>query len=175
MKTLFLSLGMLMIVSTAMGQDGTEGVNWVDVNYAFEEAPKAGKMVLIDFYTDWCGWCKRMDKTTYADSSVIDYMSEYFLASKVNPEKEGSITFGGQTYTPRQFASGLNVTGYPTTCIFIPAAEGEDQPTVIPISGYRTAEQLLSLLRFLGEKAYLTMSYEEYVAGTGASGSGEKK
>lgn len=170
MKTFILSLGMLMIVSAAMAQEKTEEIAWIDLNTAFEQAPAAGKMVLIDFYTDWCGWCKKMDKTTYADSGVIAYINRHFIASKLNPEKSGDVKLDGETYTARQFASGLNITGYPTTCIYIPAGEGEEGPTMIPLSGYLTADKLLSLLQYFGDKAYQTMSYEDYVAGQAPGG-----
>lgn len=174
MKTFILSLGMFMIVSGAMAQEKTEGINWVDINHAFEQAAKSGKVVLVDLYTDWCGWCKKMDKTTYADSGVVAYMNEHVLASKLNPEKEGEVKFEGETFTPREFASGLKVTGYPTTVIFVPAESPEEQPTLAPIPGYLAADKLLSFLRYFGDKAYKTMSYEDYVASQTATGSETK-
>ena len=46
----------------------SQGINWrPDVTAAMSEARRTGKIVMIDVYTDWCGWCKRMDRDTYAN------------------------------------------------------------------------------------------------------------
>ncbi len=58
--------------------------NW---DAAFKEAEKANKLVLVDVYTDWCGWCKRLDKDTYSDPAVSRYMGEKFVCIKANAEK----------------------------------------------------------------------------------------
>ena len=48
----------------------------------FEEAvaksEKAPKKLFIDVYTDWCGWCKKMDKTTFAETEVAKYINENY-------------------------------------------------------------------------------------------------
>lgn len=159
------TLLLLAAVATHAQEKSSEqeaSINWIDLTTALELAPQTGKLVLIDFYTDWCGWCKRMDKTTYADSAVMEFIAERVHASKVNPEKNGEIVLLGETYTPRQFAQGLNVTGYPTTCIVV-HEEGEEKPMVVPRPGYMRAEQLLQLLEFYDGDAYKTMSFQEFV------------
>ena len=119
MKTLTLAFGCALFLFSAVATTAQEtskddgAIDWIDLTTALELAPQTGKLVLIDFYTDWCGWCKRMDKTTYGDSSVMEFLADRVHASKINPEKEGEITLMGETYTPRQFAQGLSVTGFP--------------------------------------------------------------
>lgn len=165
--------GLALMVGTATlsAQETSTGeIEWIDISKAFELAPETGKIVLIDFYTDWCGWCKRMDKTTYSDSTVVAYISERFHATKVNPEKSGEIKLMDETYSPRQFAQGMQVRGYPATCLII-HEEGEEKPIAVPLrAGYIAADQMMLYLRFYGENAYKTMTFQEFVASADTPG-----
>ena len=52
----------------------------------------------MDVYTDWCGWCKRMDATTFENPAIAKYMSENFYCVKFNAESQKEVTFKGQKY-----------------------------------------------------------------------------
>jgi thiol-disulfide isomerase/thioredoxin len=89
---------------------------------SFEEAQASAKesarLVMVDFYTDWCGWCKRLDATTFKDDRVVKQSSSY-VPVKVNAEKEGA-----------ELAKKHDVSGFPTI-LFL---NGED--VVGRINGY---------------------------------------
>ncbi len=79
---------------------GFSQVKWM----SFSEAVKANagnnrKKVFVDVYTDWCGWCKHMDKTTFQDSLVIEYMNRYFYAVKMDAEMKDTVRFNNYTWT----------------------------------------------------------------------------
>jgi thiol:disulfide interchange protein len=78
-----------------------------DVRRALEVARAEGKLVVVDVYTDWCGWCKKMDRTIYADPSIVA-LSRQEIFVKVNAED------GEQG---QHFAEQMRVNGYPTTII----------------------------------------------------------
>ncbi|MFY9607978.1 MAG: thioredoxin family protein [Blastocatellia bacterium] len=78
-----------------------------DLRRAFEAADADGKLVIVDVYTDWCGWCKKMDKTIYSSPTVAALSSQQAFV-KVNAED------GGQG---QNFAEQMGVTSYPTTII----------------------------------------------------------
>ena len=76
---------------------------WVsDYETARARATASGRLVMIDFYTDWCVWCKRLDQGTFTDEKVIR-LAQGVLPVKVNAEKEG-----------RSLAREYAVRGFPT-------------------------------------------------------------
>jgi thioredoxin-related protein len=125
------------------------------MQYALKNAEKNDRIILIDFYTDWCGWCKVMDKKTYTDSHIIQYLNQKFYAVKFDAEGKDTVEYKGKeySYVPslqcNQFAYKLlnGNMGYPTT-VFMNAT-GE---VLSPVPGYLDAPTLESLLRYYGER-----------------------
>ena len=60
----------------------TEGINWMTWDEANAANKVTPKKIFIDIYTDWCGWCKKMDKSTFQDASVIEALNKDFYAVK---------------------------------------------------------------------------------------------
>lgn len=74
------------------------GIKWMTFEEALAANQKEQRKIFIDVYTDWCGWCKVMDKKTFTDQTVIDYMNEHYYAVKFNAEKEDPIVFQGKNF-----------------------------------------------------------------------------
>ena len=91
-----------------------------------------GKIVLLDFETEWCGWCKKMDKNTFNDKSVISYANNQFVSMKVDAEKGEGI----------ELAKKYNVSGYPT--IVFTNADGIEIDRIV---GYKEPLSYLSELK----------------------------
>ena len=66
-------------------------VKWMTFKEAFEANKKTPKPFLIDVYTDWCGWCKRMMATTYSNPAIAAYVNQNFYPVKFNAETKDSI------------------------------------------------------------------------------------
>lgn len=150
---------------------------------SFEEAVAlneagANKPIFIDVYTDWCGWCKRLDQTTFSDPKVVEYMNATFLNVKLDGEERDTINFKGQKF--KYVASGRR--GYNE----LPAAllNGRlSYPTVVflnaefqnlsPVPGYQPAPQFLQIAKFFGDGHYQTTTWEDYVAAQQAEESTE--
>lgn len=144
MLSLF-SLSLLISVSSftepSIKDKPAKGINWVTIEEAQELSKENPKKVIMDVYTDWCGWCKKMDKTTFADEEVVDYVNKHFYAVKFNAEKNENFDFKGQEFTNPQFTKALRVSGYPTVVFF-----AEDFSKFQPVSGYRQADEFLKML-----------------------------
>ncbi len=94
-------------------------LTWYTPTEGYNKAVKENKILLIDSYTDWCYWCKVMDKKTYADSSIIAKLNQYFVVVKFNPEVNATHQINGLTLNSDQLLDLLNLgghnSGYPST------------------------------------------------------------
>ncbi|MBS1912738.1 MAG: thioredoxin fold domain-containing protein [Bacteroidetes bacterium] len=167
MKTRYISAPlaafMLVAMAVALHADPIE-LEWRTIVQGLESAPKENKFIVLDIYTDWCGWCKRMDRDTYKDSNVVGYMSSRFIPCKMNPEKSGKLTYDGKEYTLGEFSQALGVTGFPTTVIF-----DQKGKILTALPGYMAPKDFLPLLKYFGEGVYQSgTSYEDYMKGGGA-------
>ena len=131
---------------------------WSGLDPALAEAKRVNKPVLVDVYTDWCGWCKRMDKTTYGDARVRDYVARSFVPARVDAEDDTQrASYLGQTLTSRQFADGFRISGYPTTLFLAP-----DGRLITQLPGYVKPATFLTVLRYVAEGHYRTQSWEAF-------------
>ncbi|MFI5221968.1 MAG: thioredoxin family protein [Bacteroidia bacterium] len=115
-------------------------IKWMGFNEGYTLAKKKKKLMLVDVYTDWCGWCKRMDRDAYGQAEVIDLVSGNFIAIKFNPEVNAQYNFEGKLYNGRELAGVLSenrLNGYPTTIFVQPVTAAKKM-----VVGYRNAEQM---------------------------------
>ena len=150
------------LVLTSFATSGEQGkssaIEWQEFSKAIELAKKQNKIVVVDFYTDWCGWCKRMDKDTYGNAEVTKYAKAKLIMSKVDAESQEKTRFKEHELTYQQLALGMGVRGYPTTAFF-----DSNGDLITSISSYLTAEQFLPILEFLSDGHYKTMKYDAFL------------
>jgi len=160
MKSLLSVILALLIVSgAAMAGDKSspKGLKWLSFEEAKVAAAKQKKTILLDVYTDWCKWCKKMDADTYGNPKVMEYLGKKFIIAKLNPEEDGNVIFKGKSITKAEFAQNAGVNGYPTLLFF--DAKGE---LITGISSYLEAKQFLNIAQFIGDGKYEKMSWDEY-------------
>jgi thioredoxin-related protein len=116
-------------------------INWLSITEAYTKNQKEPRKIFVDVYTNWCGWCKKMDKETFSDPEIIDIVNEKFYAVKLNAENTDPITMAGDTTTAQMIARSMGVSGYPTI-VYIK----EDFKTIQPVPGYQNAKKFKNTL-----------------------------
>lgn len=108
-------------------------VKWLpDYDDALKQAIAEKKLVMVDVYTDWCHWCKKLDKDVYTDKAVQERLTKGFICVKINPER---------TSKSKKVAKDMGVRGYPYIGFF-----DADGKKIRSISGYVSAEKFRAIL-----------------------------
>ncbi|MFC5623618.1 thioredoxin family protein [Algoriphagus winogradskyi] len=130
-------IGLLLL--TANFAQAQEKIEWLKFEEAVAATEANPKMLLVDVYTDWCGWCKKMDKETFTDPDVIKYINEKFYAVKMNAEdNKREFDFKGKKYSEAKMAAAMRVQSYPNFVIIDPTLKNITQ-----MPGYRQPAQFL--------------------------------
>lgn len=144
-------------------------IRWLTVAEAEKLCKEQSRPYLFDYYTDWCGWCKHMDKTTYADPAVISFINRYFYPVRVNAESSDTLVFRDKVYAPvkngNKFISGLALEmlggklSYPTT-VFL----HEPGKVNLVVPGYLEILKMQGFLVYFIENAWQSVNVNEFLA-----------
>ena len=148
-------------------------IEWLSWEQAIEKMADEPKKVFIDVYTDWCGWCKRMDASTFVDPAVVAVMNEHFYAVKLDAEQKENIVYDNHTFTYRSdygrrgvhelaFALLDGKMSYPS---FVYLDESASRISISP--GYKDAQTMDVELRYIGKDYFKTTTYEDFRAAQG--------
>lgn len=140
-------------------------IEWISIEEAAKRNQKQPRKIFIDVYTDWCGWCKKMDRDTFSDPKVSEYLNKHYYAVKLNAEGKEPITLNGTTYQfkPENRSHDLAIQllqgkmSYPTTVYL-----DENFNMLSPVPGYLNVEQFDKILKFYGDNHYKSRSYQDF-------------
>ncbi|MFN0048409.1 MAG: thioredoxin family protein [Cytophagales bacterium] len=134
------------------------GIRWLSFEQALKESQKDKKKVFIDVYTDWCGWCKKMDASTFSNEKVAVYLNKNFYSVKLDAESARTFEFRGKTISERELAGQIfKVNSYPTTVYL-----DENFDILSPVPGYLEVPMFDKILKFYGENNYLKQSWQDF-------------
>ncbi len=142
-------------------------VKWLTFEEAVEKSKTEKRKIFIDVYTDWCGWCKVMDKNTFSEPKVAKILNEHFYPVKFNAEQREDVIFAGNTFKfidngrngYHQLAASLlnNQLSYPTV-VFL-----DDEFRMIqPLPGYQKPEEFHKIIQFIGEDHYKNVTWKDW-------------
>jgi len=159
----------LLFLTTNIDEPTTivDDIQW----YTWEEAIEANKLekkkFLIDLYTDWCGWCKVMDKKTFTEKKVAAYINEHFYPIKFDAEQKTPIRYRDHNF--KHLEGGRNgihelayslmdgKASYPTLVYL-----DEEERRILISPGYKKPDQLMRELRYTEEEGYKTTPFNEF-------------
>lgn len=160
-------MALLLVGPEGMTQDETTSVKWLTFEQAVEKSKTEKRKIFIDVYTDWCGWCKVMDKKTFSNPAVAKLLNEEYYPVKFNAEQRGDVVFRGTTFKfieygsrgTHQLAAALlnNQLSYPSV-VFL----NEDFAIVQILKGYRQAPEFHKIAAFIGGDYYKTTRMEAW-------------
>ncbi len=142
-------------------------IKWVD----FESAEKASKStktpkkIMVDLYTDNCGWCKKMDLSTFQNEFIAHYLNEKFYPIRFNAQQRKDVSFNDQIFK-------LDKSGYHELAIALSLGD-LSMPTLVfldeanqiiqPIPGYQNVDDLERILHYFANDIYLKQPWYEFV------------
>ena len=165
MRYILIFLFLWSATSNAQGR-----IEWMSIEEAEALVKTADnpKKIFIDVYTDWCGWCKKMDQVTFNNPEVSDYMNTNFYMVKFNAESKDDVFVKGTTFSfvpsGRRGYHELAVAltqgklSYPTVVFLDPELN-----MITPLPGFRTAQPFLQVAKFIGDNVYQHTSWEDYI------------
>ncbi len=159
---------LLVVFTTAF--TNAQKINWVTFEEALELQKKAPKKIMMDVYTSWCGPCKMLDKNTFHNKDVADYVNKNYYAVKFNAEGNEQINYKGKifsnpNYNPAKAKSRnsahelsryFQVQAYPTI-VFL----DEKGEVIAPIRGYQRPIELELYLKMFSEDKHKEIDTQE--------------
>ncbi|WP_111307994.1 thioredoxin family protein [Confluentibacter sediminis] len=159
---------LFIVLISVKGQ--AQEIKWMSLGEAMALQKENPKKIMMDVYTNWCGPCKMLDKNTFHNKDVVDYVNKNYYAVKFNGEGNDVIEFNGNTFknpgydasransrnSAHQLASYLQISAYPTIVFF-----DEKAGVIAPIRGYQTPPQLELYLKLFKDDAHKTIDTQE--------------
>jgi len=137
--------------------DKKDGMVWTNFSDGVKKSKQIKRKMFLDFYTDWCTYCKRMDNETFKNEKIYNFMNKNFISIKVNAESNNIVEFNGKKITERELASIFGITSYPT--MFFMNSETE---AIGQLPGFVYADHLYDIANYVSSNSYKTLSFEEF-------------
>lgn len=160
-------LNLLVVILATISLQSQETITWVEWEEGINRSAQENKKIIVDLYTQWCGWCKKMDKTTFRDSIIVDYINSNYIAVKFDAEYREDIDFQGQIY---KFTKG-GLRGYHSlaakmthgklrypTIVFL----NEEAEVIQALPGFQNAGNLEKILTYFAEDHHKTTPWATY-------------
>lgn len=158
-----LSIMVLFLSSMVQAQE----IQWMSWEQAAKAIEKEPRKIFVDVYTNWCGWCKRMDATTFKDAAVVKEINARFYPVKLNAEQKESIIWQGQEFEwVAGGRDGINKLAYelldgklsyPTYVIL-----DETYSRILISPGFLEVSMLMKELKYAAEDHYKTTDWETF-------------
>lgn len=168
MRSIFTQISLLFLVFAGFSAHAQD-IQWISWEEAVQlsQTDAKPKKIFVDVYTDWCGWCKKMDKNTFQDPEVSQYMQDNFYMVRMDAEGKDPIEYQGKTFkfVPsgrrgyHELAAALlqGKMSYPTV-VFL----DEKVNMLSPVPGYQQVEPFMQIAKYFGDNIYKNKDWQSY-------------
>lgn len=142
-------------------------INWLSWEEAQAKNKNEPRKFIVDVYTQWCGWCKKMDKATFQQADISSYINKNYYAVKFDAETKSDINFKDKVFKYVKQGSGgyhqlaaeitFGKLSYPTI-VFL----DEKLNVIQPIPGYKDPYSLDKIMKYFAEDYYKTTPWKKY-------------
>jgi len=159
-------IALLMSLAATVNAQQTK-VQWLSFEEAVSQNQQKPRKILVDVYTDWCGWCKKMKKQTFNHPQIAQYINENFYAVRFDAESSKKVRFKGKTFTrknksgrkPHELAAALlqGRMSYPSVAYL-----DEKNNLITAVPGYYSPKDIEPILKFFVSEAYKRESFKDF-------------
>jgi len=136
-------LAVFLLSSDVLAVSG--GIKWMNHKEGIEQAEKQGKKVFIYFHAKWCGYCTKMNQSTFKNINIIKYLNDNFIPVIVDSDQEKKIS------------AQYGVRGLPVLWFL-----KNDSKAISNVPGYIDAKKLLVILKYINTESYKKMNYDDF-------------
>ena len=140
-------------------QQKQQQVKWLGFNDGLAKARSEDKPIFLEFYTDWCPYCRKFQKETVNDRKVATMLAENFVYVRFNAEdSKNRVKYDGKSYTHVELTEAFGIRSYPSL-VFL---DSTSKPITM-LSGFVPPNQFATVLDYIQQKCYETqVSFKEF-------------
>ncbi|MCH2081720.1 MAG: thioredoxin family protein [Saprospiraceae bacterium] len=97
-----------LLLYAPLSAQESEVVRWLSFEQLEDSLAVQPKKVFIDFYTDWCAYCRKMDQVIFTKEEVIKQLNKAYYAVRFDAETDSVVTFGGRQFINDQLDKSRN-------------------------------------------------------------------
>lgn len=164
----FLSYSFLLVLFLTVGAGKADAqIHWLTWEEAQKRNVKEPRKFLVDVYTQWCGWCKKMDKTTFSNAEISAYINDHYYPIKFDAETKEPIHYKNREYKYMRGATNsyhelaaeitLGKLSYPTL-VFL----DERLNVIQPLPGYKDVTAMDKIIKYFAEDYFKSMPWKKY-------------
>ncbi|MCB9082218.1 MAG: DUF255 domain-containing protein [Lewinellaceae bacterium] len=169
--TMLLSTLLVLGTRQASGQSAgaSDGIRWLSWQDAQQLQETTHKKIILEVYTDWCSWCKKLDTESMQDPAVVQYINKNFYPVRLNAQERADLEYQNKVY---HYNSTAGMRGYnelvtkllqgnhsfPSIVFF-----DENLEIIQSFSGFRTAAELLLIAQYFGANSYKNKPWSQYL------------
>jgi len=146
-------------VSASESQQKDLPTKWLAFDDGLAKARTENKPIFVEFYADWCIFCKKFQKETIQNPTVARMLSENFVYVRLNGENsENRVRYNGKSFSNVELTQAFGISAYPSL-VFL---DSKSKPITM-LSGFVPPREFMPVLHYIDQKCYETqISFREF-------------